>query len=58
MCEDTQGKTALKFPNYRISLSLLCIEKYNITLYLRLKAKEYPYVMKTALLLYSFVQDP
>lgn len=30
MCEDTQGKTALKFPSYRISLSLLCIVKYYI----------------------------
>lgn len=30
MCEDTRGKTALKFPSYSISLSLLCIVKYNI----------------------------
>lgn len=56
MCEDTRGKTALKFPSYSISLSLLCIVKYNIIF--KVKRIGVSLCMKTVLLLYSLVQDP
>ena len=58
MCEDTQGKYAFKFPSYRIALALLCIIKYNITLYLRLKQDEWINVRKAVLFLDCLVQDP